>query len=58
MNRKDLQALTLVGPTMSIPVLDPLSAQHNRQQIKVNDNFHTTLGTTTSLTIKRVTTAT
>ena len=28
MIRKDLQALTLVGPTRENPVLDPLAVQH------------------------------
>ena len=27
-NRKDLQALTIVGPTSDNPVLDPLAALH------------------------------
>ena len=35
MNRKDLRALTLVGPTRNNPVLDPLAELHldNQQSI-------------------------
>ena len=32
-NRKDLQALTLVGPTKKNPVSDPLVAQHLDNQL-------------------------
>ena len=33
MNRKDLQALTLVGPTRNNPVLDPLAVLHLDNQL-------------------------
>ena len=33
MNRKDLRALTLVGPTRGNPVLDPLAALHLNNQL-------------------------
>ena len=33
MNRKDYQALTLVGPTRGNPELDPLAVQHLDNQL-------------------------
>ena len=36
LNRKDLRALTLVGPTRDNPVLDPLAVLHLYNQLFIN----------------------
>ena len=35
-NRKDLQALTLLGPTQNNPVLDPLAVLHHDNQLYIS----------------------
>ena len=38
MNRKDLQALSLVGSTWKNPVLDPLAVLHLNNRLFINRN--------------------
>ena len=42
MNRSDLRALTLVGPTRNIQALDPLAVQHLNNQLykKLKPHFN------------------
>ena len=51
MNRKDLQALTLVGSTRDNPVLDPLDVLHldNRLYIQILTNERNGVATTLGL---------
>ena len=39
-NGIDLQALTLVGPTVTRPVLDPLAVMHLNNQLFMSASLH------------------